>query len=195
MFEKANVVQFPTKFAKMNNVMKADLVLPIEDTEVDEFRHFLKVLYPLQWGVSDSYKDVEPTEWVSVLKLATRWGFKKIRAVAIHNIESLLQSGLMTGFQILYLARRCEVKEWLYVSLFMLCKEDLLSRDVEYQDAFDDEIGVDYARRLIKLQGQVQGINQGLLYKRDKKDTKELRLSENDFHALIKKVFPEIDDV
>ncbi|VDC02868.1 unnamed protein product [Peniophora sp. CBMAI 1063] len=80
---------------------------PLYDTTPGEFDAFLSVLYPENYASHDL---ITVTEWVSVLKLSTVWGFASVRELAIARLMPLLHD---RPLEMLVIARKDHVEEWL----------------------------------------------------------------------------------
>lgn len=83
---------------------------PIQLDGVDkmDFQIFLEVLYPLETMV-DMWAKMTKSKWLSVLKLATMWVFKEIRALAIDR----LTKWPMGEIEQIVLAKQYNVSQWL----------------------------------------------------------------------------------
>ncbi|KAH6885533.1 hypothetical protein BKA70DRAFT_1123941, partial [Coprinopsis sp. MPI-PUGE-AT-0042] len=64
-----------------------DLV-SLPDVSVEEFRSFLKVLYPRCVARPTTAK-LAKDQWLSVLKLSTKWFFKGLRKISIAQLDAL----------------------------------------------------------------------------------------------------------
>ncbi|KAH6885534.1 hypothetical protein BKA70DRAFT_1574432 [Coprinopsis sp. MPI-PUGE-AT-0042] len=112
----------------MRAVLPMDLPLP--DVSVEDFRCFLKVLYPSHLQPRTK---LSKDGWLSVLRLSTKWVFKDIRKLAI----SRLDASNLTPTEMV-----CLGKEY-YISRWVLAGYDNLVRNMDglipYEDA--EQIG------------------------------------------------------
>jgi hypothetical protein len=76
---------------------------------VDNFRSFLRILYPfLDKTPVDEFDECQ---WIGVLNLATMWVFEKIRAKAVTQLSDFIKQ--KTLMERLAFAREHRVAEWL----------------------------------------------------------------------------------
>ncbi|KAJ2926551.1 hypothetical protein H1R20_g10540, partial [Candolleomyces eurysporus] len=84
----------------------------LEGYRKEDLRCLLRVMYPrasqLLSGDQPSF-NLEKAEWISVLKLSTIWGMKKIRSHAIYVLSSDTQLSLIEKIK---LAREHKVEKW-----------------------------------------------------------------------------------
>ncbi|RXW16737.1 hypothetical protein EST38_g9109 [Candolleomyces aberdarensis] len=84
----------------------------LEGYRKEDFRCLLRVMYPrasqLLSGDQPSF-NLEKTEWISVLRLSTIWGMKKIRSHAIHVLSNNMQLSLIEKVN---LGREHKVEKW-----------------------------------------------------------------------------------
>ncbi|KAH6910283.1 hypothetical protein BKA70DRAFT_119995 [Coprinopsis sp. MPI-PUGE-AT-0042] len=59
----------------------------LPDVSVEEFRSFLKALYPR--SLRQSRAKLSKEQWLPVLKLSTKWFFKDLRRIAIVHLDAL----------------------------------------------------------------------------------------------------------
>ncbi|KAJ7701988.1 hypothetical protein B0H16DRAFT_1250227, partial [Mycena metata] len=74
-----------------------------------EFQTFLKVLYPL--SAVPKTPTLSPTEWISVLKLASLWDFIEVRDFAITELRFYAES--LDCVARILLGRRYDVSTWI----------------------------------------------------------------------------------
>ncbi|KAI0319271.1 hypothetical protein OF83DRAFT_826548 [Amylostereum chailletii] len=121
-----------------------DFAGPIElkgTTKVD-LDAFLSVLYPLDFQRCEV---TTVTGWASVLRLATRWNFASIRALAIERLESLA-----SPVDKLVLSHAFNVPHWLLPSYIALClREASPSREECSRLQMDDVVLVFSVREAV----------------------------------------------
>ncbi|KZP28467.1 hypothetical protein FIBSPDRAFT_779866 [Athelia psychrophila] len=103
--------------------------LLLEGIKEDDFRQLLRVMYPLTVGRPDG---MTSSEWTSVLRLSTMWGFESLRDLAISTLSNLFSVPSFTSdldpVERACLARDYDVDEWLVPALNALAqREDPLS--------------------------------------------------------------------
>ncbi|RDB17444.1 hypothetical protein Hypma_001592 [Hypsizygus marmoreus] len=91
---------------------KGDTVISLQDVSIDEFTALLKLLYPTY----SQTPTLSQNEWLSVLKLATRWTMIEPRQFAIDHLD--LESMLPT--ERLILAKAYNVADWMQLSYIQL---------------------------------------------------------------------------
>ncbi|KAF8641764.1 hypothetical protein AX16_009841 [Volvariella volvacea WC 439] len=64
-------------------------VIKLSHVTTLDFERFLCVLYPLRF---DHYEAASSEEWISILKVATRWRFESVRELAISNLSFSLEN-------------------------------------------------------------------------------------------------------
>jgi hypothetical protein len=114
------------------------IVLP--DVSPTEFTRFLRVLCPLSHSQDPG---TSCDEWTSVLRLATLWGFDKIRSAAINRMNNLV-SDIPTVDKI-SLAHRYSVKNW-----FMDGLNELVVRGASISDDEAAKLGWKWTMRLFR---------------------------------------------
>ncbi|KAI0631074.1 hypothetical protein C8Q77DRAFT_1074944 [Trametes polyzona] len=93
----------------------------LEGVNADEFRTLLKAMFKPVYAPSTAESiDLTTEEWVSVLKLTTRWDFSALRRVAIYKLATILSES--DSVRWLCLARQFNVGEWLLESLARLAR-------------------------------------------------------------------------
>ncbi|KAJ2930126.1 hypothetical protein H1R20_g6956, partial [Candolleomyces eurysporus] len=97
----------------------------LDDVSADEFRSFLKAVYP---KVMHSYLTLAKDDWLSVLKLSTRWLFNDFRKKAIEELSWLN----LDPIERIQLGKEFDVEAWLQSG----CR-DLVSREtvISIEDA------------------------------------------------------------
>ncbi|KAI0030325.1 hypothetical protein K488DRAFT_87895 [Vararia minispora EC-137] len=85
-----------------------------DDIKTGEFEAFLCVLFPKDFAHGDLSTQ---SQWIAVLKLATRWSFQSIRDLAITKLDSIV-----SPIDRLELARTYEIRAWVDIALEDLCK-------------------------------------------------------------------------
>ncbi|KAL1679064.1 hypothetical protein EV122DRAFT_277666 [Schizophyllum commune] len=90
-----------------------------------DFERFLTMIYPSDIGE----RDIETVdEWTSVLRLATKWGVPRLRALAIREIEPKA-----TPIEKVVIAREFDLgKDWLLPSFTAICTS---SKPLDYDEA------------------------------------------------------------
>ncbi|KAI5890986.1 uncharacterized protein SCHCODRAFT_02580127 [Schizophyllum commune H4-8] len=83
------------------------------DVSREDFDRFLSLIYPSAIGVRDIYT---ADEWLSVLRLATRWSFDELRALAIRELEPIA-----SAVDKIVTARELGKPEWLLPALVDVC--------------------------------------------------------------------------
>ncbi|KAG6835563.1 hypothetical protein H0H93_016977, partial [Arthromyces matolae] len=84
-------------------------VIERDDVNISDFRALLKLLYPSSFSITRTLTD---DEWVSVLKVSTKWKMLDIRRGAIEH----LTSASIPLVDRIVLARECCVPSWLLSS-------------------------------------------------------------------------------
>ncbi|RXW20424.1 hypothetical protein EST38_g5413 [Candolleomyces aberdarensis] len=97
----------------------------LDDVSADEFRSFLKAVYP---KVTHSYLSLAKDDWLSVLKLSTKWLFNDLRKKAIEELSWLS----LDPIERIQLGKEFDVEAWLLSG----CR-DLVSREsvISIEDA------------------------------------------------------------
>ncbi|KAK7036478.1 hypothetical protein VNI00_011675 [Paramarasmius palmivorus] len=122
------------------------LVLP-QDATADDFLQLVRIIYPLTVGLPTP-TDLSRTQWISVLKLATPWGFKDIRQRAITNISSSNEDFV----ERVELGRRYSVKSWVLEGLTGLSSTENALLPLEKLE----ELGLKTAMRLLYIRNWQQ---------------------------------------
>ncbi|KAI0030314.1 hypothetical protein K488DRAFT_28206, partial [Vararia minispora EC-137] len=97
----------------------------LEDVSMPAFDSFLSILYPKDYN---NYDLGSRSEWTDVLKLASRWSFHSIRALAIRRLEAFLRDSPLDR---LVLARACDVPQWVTPALKNLSMREEPLRESE----------------------------------------------------------------
>ncbi|KAG6871922.1 hypothetical protein C0995_014836 [Termitomyces sp. Mi166 len=107
--------------AKFAGCKSEDDVICLHDVSQDDFRTFLKLLYPLSILSTNTFIT---EEWNVVLKLSTQWKMLDIRNLAIRQ----LNVAEIDPIDRIVLAQKYCIPQWLTSSLVQLiCREDSLS--------------------------------------------------------------------
>ncbi|GLB38934.1 hypothetical protein LshimejAT787_0600960 [Lyophyllum shimeji] len=93
-----------------------EIPLKLEDVTAADFRALLRLMYPLPLTSTRTLSD---DEWVSVLKLSTKWAMLDVRRMAIDH----LTSATMSPADRVVLARTYSVVEWLRSAYLTLAKD------------------------------------------------------------------------
>ncbi|KAJ2930149.1 hypothetical protein H1R20_g6957, partial [Candolleomyces eurysporus] len=78
----------------------------LDDVSADEFQSFLKAVYPM---VIQGELELSEDEWLSVLKLSTKWFFNGLRKMAIERLEHFN----LNSIEKVQLGKEHFVEEWL----------------------------------------------------------------------------------
>ncbi|KAF7976423.1 hypothetical protein HWV62_6839 [Athelia sp. TMB] len=144
-FEKAE--PFYTMFGLPQNPQLAvaseglsdDTPLRIEGVTADDFRAFMKALYPAAINL-ESLKSLSSGDWESVLKLSTMWDFPDIRGHAITHLKK--QVDCINGIR---LSAQYKIPAWLPVAL-----EQAVTRQVTINKAESRLLGL-YASGILRI--------------------------------------------
>ncbi|GLB38942.1 hypothetical protein LshimejAT787_0601040 [Lyophyllum shimeji] len=93
-----------------------EIPLKLEDVTAADFRALLRLMYPLPLTSTRTLSD---DEWVSVLKLSTKWAMLDVRRMAIDH----LTPAAMSPADRVVLARTYSVVEWLRSAYLALAKD------------------------------------------------------------------------
>ncbi|KAI0030306.1 hypothetical protein K488DRAFT_20812, partial [Vararia minispora EC-137] len=105
----------------------------LEDIRSQDFDALLAILYPKDY---DNHDLTTQAEWASVLKLASRWSFPSIRALAVRRLKPFLAN---SPLERLALARLCHVTQWVDPALQDLAlREHPLQEDEMRQMSYAD---------------------------------------------------------
>ncbi|RXW23136.1 hypothetical protein EST38_g2715 [Candolleomyces aberdarensis] len=122
-----------------------DSPLIIPDIPEAAFRAFLKVLHPLE--IPPHYDSIHLVEWISILRIATMWGFKDIRKLAIERMENMPDGCCyMTSLDYLIHGGECHVREWFRRGCVAIID---LEEPIDVGPA--ESMGLEIAIRLCKL--------------------------------------------
>ncbi|KAF7356244.1 hypothetical protein MVEN_00955900 [Mycena venus] len=110
-----------------------------------DFQALLKVLYPLdlQQILTDKDRWMTKEEWISVLKLSTKWYFLDTRNLAIDQLNSRADMG---GVDRILLARQYDVPNWLQMGYADLARR---TAGISREDA--EKIGWETALQLCQV--------------------------------------------
>ncbi|KAG6902119.1 hypothetical protein C0995_004065 [Termitomyces sp. Mi166 len=97
---------FNPSLDELNDVPEDQRIIKRDDISKEDFRALLKLLYPMSFTLTRTLSD---DEWISVLKVSTRWIMLDIRRMAI---EHLTHASLPLADRII-LARECSIISWL----------------------------------------------------------------------------------
>ncbi|KAI1788338.1 hypothetical protein LXA43DRAFT_1159976 [Ganoderma leucocontextum] len=122
-----------------------DTPLQFSGISAVEFERLLWVLYPPRYGAHQAHT---PTEWTSILSLATRWDFNDIRALAIREIQSLA----MSPVDKIVLAQEFDIDgRWLLAAYTALCE-----RPSPLSVSEGTRLGLETAMRVAQLREQLR---------------------------------------
>ncbi|KAJ2924538.1 hypothetical protein H1R20_g12573, partial [Candolleomyces eurysporus] len=93
------------------------------------------------------YDSIHLIEWISILRIATMWGFKDIRKLAIERMENMPDGCCyMTSLDYLIHGGECQVREWFKHGCVAI---------IELEEPIDvgraESMGLEIAVRLCKL--------------------------------------------
>jgi len=114
------------------------IILP--DGHSEDFKNLMKVLYP---------KSVSPRlslskcEWVSVLKLATKWYFISLRTMAISELERLQE---LSSVEKVTLGRHLRISSWVIEGF-----QELVGREIPITDEEAIDLDFNYITTVYKL--------------------------------------------
>ncbi|KAJ2918315.1 hypothetical protein MD484_g2134, partial [Candolleomyces efflorescens] len=123
-------------------VVQHDSVVKLQGVEVDDFRCFLKVLYPRNG--EHELTTFTPEQWKSVLKLSTKWFFNDIRHRAIREIDGI--EGSMSDVHRIVAAKEHGISEWLSAGYKALVTRE---ETIDLEDG--EKIGLRNALQLYQL--------------------------------------------
>ncbi|KAL1751179.1 hypothetical protein FB107DRAFT_174278, partial [Schizophyllum commune] len=99
--------------AEIDLVDEEDNAITLSDVGRQDFDRFLSVIYPSAISVRDIHT---ADEWLSVLRLATRWSFDDLRALSLHELEPIA-----SAVDKVVIARELGKPEWLVPALVDVC--------------------------------------------------------------------------
>lgn len=116
-----------------------------------DFQKLLEVMYPLELTATP-WLTMSKEEWISVLKLATMWNFKEIRALAISN----LSKQTIDPIEQILLAKSYNVPQWLHSGYDAIAQRSrMLSLDEAEQLGYPTAIRVFQVREQARVDGWV----------------------------------------
>ncbi|KAG2006793.1 hypothetical protein CC2G_014539 [Coprinopsis cinerea AmutBmut pab1-1] len=131
--------------------------IKLEGVEWEDFKSFLKALVPKSPFI-ESKPTLTKSEWISVLKLSTRWYFNDLRKVAIDELSEVE----MDPIQRVCLAKAYHVYDWLLEGY-----EELVEREDPITEEEGEKIGMGVALKLCGIAlRRVRGESHGLLWAR-----------------------------
>ncbi|KAF9525023.1 hypothetical protein CPB83DRAFT_772926 [Crepidotus variabilis] len=137
---------FFDKFAPNKSIyVAANDVEPIElkDVTAEDFKGLLLVIYPFK-RTAETYE-----EWLGALDLATRWDLADIRSKAIEALSKLNSSNKKSSVEIILLAKKYRIREWLVDSYVKLVQRDDLSlKTLREQEPEDEALDWETTSRL-----------------------------------------------
>ncbi|KAF9478129.1 hypothetical protein BDN70DRAFT_67089 [Pholiota conissans] len=107
------------------------------DIRHEDFRNLLKALYPTSARITLSLSE---TEWISVLKLSTKWKFENLRKLAITHLDTL------PPLRKIILGRQYFVPTWFLSGLHEMANRNEVIRNHEA-----DQMGHTIAFKLTRL--------------------------------------------
>ncbi|RDB17451.1 hypothetical protein Hypma_001595 [Hypsizygus marmoreus] len=122
-------------------LFQGDGIVRLDDVSKADFTALLKLFYPLYL---ESPVLLTQDEWVSILKLATKWTMIDIRQMAIIHLP---ESETMPPVDRIVLAKSCSVVEWLQPAYTKLVQrpESMSVKEAE-------NLGLDVAIKLCRVQ-------------------------------------------
>ncbi|KDR81819.1 hypothetical protein GALMADRAFT_58610 [Galerina marginata CBS 339.88] len=105
------------------------IILP-DEFRSEDFKNLMKALYPKSISLRLS---LLKSEWVSILKLSTKWYFLKLRAMAILELNSMQE---LTSIEKITLGRENKILSWVTAGFL-----DLAQREATITD--DEALAVD----------------------------------------------------
>ncbi|KAL1740294.1 hypothetical protein HDZ31DRAFT_15666, partial [Schizophyllum fasciatum] len=96
-----------------------DGAVRLENVSCLDFDSLLLLMYPSELGACDLST---PQQWISILRLAKRWGFDSLRARALRELDNAAPAAIGTAVDRIMLARELEEPRWLLQALVQLCK-------------------------------------------------------------------------
>ncbi|KAI1782171.1 hypothetical protein LXA43DRAFT_1149423, partial [Ganoderma leucocontextum] len=121
----------------------------LESIKADELKEFLRVLCSrrVEFATSNnpSIRSIAGS-WLPVLKLASLWQFPGLREKALKYLKS---EGCMTR---LHVARQYGVEDW-----FLPALKDLIAREEPLTADEINQLGVDFAVKVIALREEARG--------------------------------------
>ncbi|KAG6908821.1 hypothetical protein DXG01_003174 [Tephrocybe rancida] len=110
-----------------------------DDVTALDFQALLKLLYPMTFTVVRTLSD---SEWISVLKVSTKWLMLEIRRMAIEH----LSSAPLPIVDRITLARECSILPWLHSAYLALL--DVKSELSEHDEVTRERIGLESTLKL-----------------------------------------------
>jgi len=120
-----------------------DRPLLLEGIKRDDFRSFLRALYPPCIG--EALQLTEP-EWASVLSLAHMWSFQRIRKLAIDELSNCNVDEIRK----VELAHRFDIEEWYHAAYTALVRRE---RPLSYEEAA--RLGLDFAFKMGRVREDI----------------------------------------
>ncbi|KAH6907082.1 hypothetical protein BKA70DRAFT_1105024 [Coprinopsis sp. MPI-PUGE-AT-0042] len=131
------------------------------DVDLGDFECFLKVFLPRSPTTYHTRPTLIQAEWISVLKLSTKWRFNELRKVAIEALHSSSGEGpSLSSMELAILAKESDVQTWLLNGYEGLIQEMLsLEREQgkEVEEWKEEEVAKIGSDVLIELQRIVIG--------------------------------------
>ncbi|KAF9552807.1 hypothetical protein CPC08DRAFT_768030 [Agrocybe pediades] len=134
-----------------------DNPIVLQGVNENEFRIFLRVLYPFM-----SRSEVTGYEaWISVLRLATMWGFQTIRTTAIGHLSGFLST--RSAAEKVSIGREYKVVDWVKDGYKALCQQP--AETLEEMNRPNESFGLDweaiariyFVREKLRRQSQITG--------------------------------------
>ncbi|KAF6761105.1 hypothetical protein DFP72DRAFT_31770 [Ephemerocybe angulata] len=129
----------------------AESIVTLEDVGAEDFRTFLKVIFPIHSKSISLHLTKE--EWIAVLRLSTRWEFVDIRKLAIQQLDPELSDPI----ELISVGRLTYVVRWVLAGFAALVERPEIISEAE-----SEEIGPRSAIRLYIIRHRVAiGLTEG----------------------------------
>jgi len=115
------------------------IILP-DEFRCEDFKNLMKALYPRSFSLR---LFLSTSEWISVLKLSTKWYFLDLRAMAISELERMQE---LPSIEKITLGRKNRIYSWVIEGFYELVQRDGTITDEEAKD-----VDYDYPMTAYKL--------------------------------------------
>ncbi|KAH6893978.1 hypothetical protein BKA70DRAFT_1320177 [Coprinopsis sp. MPI-PUGE-AT-0042] len=179
---------------KLSDATKEGYAQDVIDLDVDlqDFERFLKVFLPRSPTAYHSKPSLTQAEWISVLKLSTKWQFNDLRKKAIEALHSPTSGGpSLTSIELAILAKEFNVPNWLLEGYKGLIQEMLSLEEKEGKNGrewSEEEVANIGSDVVIELQRIVIGRYRSMVRRTPlvevREDVMESRLLKNEYEVM-----------
>jgi len=151
------------------------IILPHEYRSID-FRNLMKALYPLSVSLRLS---LSKSEWISVLKLSTKWYFVKLRTMAIAELERMAE---LTSVEKIVLGRKVKISSWIISGFAELIFRENTIDDDEAMDVDSGYITTIYKLfRMRELRLEGHSVSKKDIHDKFRQELDDVRAEEQGF--------------